>query len=1734
MKSMKPSKPSLNYKVIAALLLLLVNQQLFAQCSLTCNSNLNVSLSAQCEATITPEVMIKNLNSTTCFGPFIIEIYDAQGNVIPSNPVVTAPYVGQSLDVRAIDNSTGQFCWGTIHIEDKQYPVFTCADDTIDCNDPIPSIAVVDNCDANPMLTFTETVTNLDCNDPDFNFLITRLYIATDSSGNQSSCEQIIRVAKPDLADVEFPINYDGLAAPMLDCENPDITPENTGYPTLNGAPLGEFCKINVLFTDQVIDICDGSYKILRKWTVLDCCTAEIITHFQVIKVVDQTGPMIVCPPSVTTSTDFDACSATVLLPNATATDNCAADENITISINWTFGQGQGPFLNVPLGTHVVTYTATDDCGNSSTCTMEVTVEDQIIPVAVCNPITVALVTDTAKAFAVSFDSGSSDNCAIDSFSVRRMEDTLFTNCVFFNCNDVDTTIMVVFRVCDTVGLCNECMVEVTVQDQTPPAILCPADVVLDCDEYPPSIAVTGTPTATDNCIIDSLYFRDDENLNVCNIGSITRTWYARDKQGLIDSCQQLIVIGDPAPATYSFPPDLAVQCLDDIDPSNTGMPMVNDNCANFPGIGNQDTLITVFPNCRYLLRRGWIIFDECNDTIVRHTQVINVEDTAAPVFNEAANSFDQTFACLGDVVFPPAPTATDNCNDEVMINLVSTDTFPGTCPDNYTIQLSYIASDSCGNLSNNFLTTITVNDSIAPSADPLPDLGPFSCPSLADAANINLVTGESDNCGGPVSVMHIGDATPSNCATSFIRTYQLSDQCGNTTDLTQVILLNDTIAPTANPIPDLGPFDCIADVDSADINVVTGESDNCGGNVTVSYIGDTGNPACAGNLIRTYRLDDGCGNTSDITQVILIDDQTPPVWDQQERALDLTLGCGSAIIVIPVPTATDQCNDAFITQVSDDTLTIACTNNYTRQITYTASDSCGNVSAPFIVQIVVNDSILPEWTTPMGSLNTTFVCSDEVVIPSPPVASDNCTAIDVMLVSDDTISLSCTDQYVRTLSYRAVDDCGNEAAIPFNVVLSVNDDVPPVWDVAPGDLDTTFICPSDIVNNLPTATDNCNTAMIELVTDDTLSFNCPNQYTRQLVYRAIDECGNAQSSLFPVIIGVNDTVPPVIDVCPANEEKFDFDNDCLESFNLTVTGSDNCGDVAFTYTRSDMPGLIFNNINTSVDFPVGTTLVTFFANDPCGNLDSCEVEFTVIDITAPEITCGGLNLFPFPGDVFTYGPENLLRTFDDCSPLNITFTSGMSFVSFSCADVLSVNPYVIGVEIQAEDIYGNVTSCTRQVKVFNLNCSGAPLGGIPLTALAGELTTPDGQYTPNVDIQLSGANDTMILSDTYGNYVFPEVEMYQDYMVTPYSNLDLLNGVNTLDLIVIAKHILQIESLDSPYKKVAADANRSGTITAFDMIVLSKVILDIEDEFTNNTSWRFIDTEYEFPAMPDPFTLPSDLPESIGVTDVSDLQLEMDFVSVKVGDVNNSVSVSGFTNQGDTRSTDELTVQLDNQLMRVGETYQLEFKVKDFQNIMGYQFTIDFDPQHIEFVGLDESSLSKTLGLNPDHFGWSALSEGKIRTNWFHHQAVDLPDDAVLFTLEFKAQTEIPISRTLQINSSELTAEAYNEREEKMNIQLQFTELNGTDQVFKLYQNRPNPFQETTVIPFILPKAGNVNLTISDLSGKVIRVNEVYLEAGYHEFNIEKNDLPESGVFFYQLKTKDQKATKKMILSIF
>lgn len=171
---------------------------------------------------------------------------------------------------------------------------------------------------------------------------------------------------------------------------------------------------------------------------------------------------------------------------------------------------------------------------------------------------------------------------------------------------------------------------------------------------------------------------------------------------------------------------------------------------------------------------------------------------------------------------------------------------------------------------------------------------------------------------------------------------------------------------------------------------------------------------------------------------------------------------------------------------------------------------------------------------------------------------------------------------------------------------------------------------------------------------------------------------------------------------------------------------------------------------------------------------------------------------------------------------------------------------------------------------------------------ISGNVKTHWGVPMEGIRVEVGGTASAAVYTDSLGTFTFTKMPAGGNYSIKPVHNSNVLNGVTTYDLVLISKHILGIEPLDSPWKILAADANQSNSITTFDIVEARKIILGIIPGFPTNTSWRFLPAYTTFANANNPFQggLP---PDNISVNNLQSNYSGADFKAIKVGDLNNT-----------------------------------------------------------------------------------------------------------------------------------------------------------------------------------------------------------------------------------------------------
>ncbi|MBK6929495.1 MAG: T9SS type A sorting domain-containing protein [Saprospirales bacterium] len=385
--------------------------------------------------------------------------------------------------------------------------------------------------------------------------------------------------------------------------------------------------------------------------------------------------------------------------------------------------------------------------------------------------------------------------------------------------------------------------------------------------------------------------------------------------------------------------------------------------------------------------------------------------------------------------------------------------------------------------------------------------------------------------------------------------------------------------------------------------------------------------------------------------------------------------------------------------------------------------------------------------------------------------------------------------------------------------------------------------------------------------------------------------------------------------------------------------------------------------------------------------------------------------------------------------------------------------------------------------------------------------------------VNLTGAGSGSDLTDVNGDYLIVPPYAAGNYTLTPVKSINKLNGVTVADAVAIQQHVAYITLITSLYKKVAADVNKSNSITTFDATIINQSLLGNPAALAQfKTSWRFAPQSH---IMTNP---PWGFPESISLTGVTSNQTGQDFYGIKTGDV-----VATYANPATLGAGEPMALRVQDEPLEAGAEYALEFRAGQLADLAAFQFALRFDAAALEFLEIRPLG---ALPLTADNFGLFNVAEGEIRAVWSQPAGVFLEEAAPLFELKFKALQSGKLSETLGLDDSVLPGYAYTSAMAESGVQLYFSETTQTNDpgraAFQLLQNQPNPFSGATTIGFVLPESGEAQLRVFDAAGRLLAERTGQYPAGRHEEVFDWEAAP--GVYYYELTTPFGVLAKKMI----
>jgi len=873
-------------------------------------------------------------------------------------------------------NSTS--CNFTITVTDVINPTITCPGNVVVNNDvgicgaivnglaPTPS----DNCgiDSVSYILSGATVLGYGLNDVSgitFNLGITTVtYTVTDLSGNTGTCNFTVTVNDNESPTVNCLGNMTINSAPNM-CSavvngispigfNDNCAVTSVSY-TLSGATVGSGLNdasgttFNLGATTVVYTASDGAGN-------TGTCSFPVI-------VFDNEAPSLTCPANVTVNNIPGTCSAIVTgLSLIAAGDNCSIDSISYVLTGATLGSG----LNNPngesfnLGITTLTYTVTDQSGNTNSCNFTVTVIDNDAPTIIC-PSNVSISNDVGNCSAVvnGLSPTPFDNCGIDSVNYVLTGSTIGSGLndasgITFNAGVTTVTYMVT----DLYGNNASCNFTVTVIDNEAPTITCPLNINLNNDAGICGAVVNSIPpnTISENCLIDSVNYvltgvttgtgLNDASGTLFNVGITTVSYVVTDTAGNTASCNFTVTVIDNEVPSFTCPPNknefVDFNCDFSIPDYTNTIVGLSDNCTSNPLINiTQAPVAGLTISGNGTIQNITLYASDLEGNIDSCSFVVTLVDTIKP-----------TIVCNGDTIgivgnncsftLPSysSLSVSDNCTANASITM-SQSPLAGTIIFSDTL-VTLTADDGNGNLDTcSFM--VFLSDTISPD---------ITCPSDTVVNNDLGVCGAnvtlnspvgSDNC-SIISLLNdfngTGDASDNYPPGLTTVTWTILDNSSNAGNCSFDVTIIDTEEPVITCVNDT-----VLNTDNNSCNAIYNYTvtafDNCF--YIINQIGGlpSGSSFPQGVTTNTFVATDSSGLADTCSfDVTVVDNQSPTI-----TCLNDTVLCNS-YVTIPLPNIGDNCMVGSI--INDFNSTNNASDNYPTGITivrWTVTDTSGNTN---------------------------------------------------------------------------------------------------------------------------------------------------------------------------------------------------------------------------------------------------------------------------------------------------------------------------------------------------------------------------------------------------------------------------------------------------------------------------------------------------------------------------------------------------------------------------------------------------------------------------------------------------------------------------------------------------------------------------------------------------------------------------------------------------------------------
>ncbi|MCB8963409.1 MAG: gliding motility-associated C-terminal domain-containing protein [Bacteroidales bacterium] len=1156
---------------------------------------------------------------------------------------------------------------------------------------------------------------------------INRTYIVKDSCGTPVACVQ--------------PVIVNDKEPPVMTCPPEIVLASSTKpahYTTYSawfnaGGFADDNCEIvesSFKFVKEISDGLTDPETITRTYQISDFC-GNTATCEQIIKIFDDSGIYINCPPTVTVS-----CSGDQPAPYLTFADFVKGGGSagslpgialVESSFKW---EGDVSDNKSCPETITRTYSINNENGEVTTCEQLIIIRDAEKPVLVFGnkiiscPEDKPIIYRTRTQFEAGKGNSAGDNCGLDwsTFKFLRESDDK---------ESCPQTIVRWYEIFDLCGNRKESMEIIRIHDNLPPVIYHePKNIVSDCYIPKPyknreEFELLGGGAVIENCNNYTVKFVSDSEPEGLCPSVIKRTYLIADMCDNQKEYVQTIIIKDTIAPTISCPDEVVFDAgIEDLK-NLTGLAFSEAEQqiqpANFAVLGitaNDNCLFEVTYTdiktgiCPVVISRTFVVTDACGNKD-ECQQEIKLLQLSTPGFGQ-----------FGPYCLNAAPDLLPEISKEGIKGTWN----PATIDTKTKGMNTYKFTPDADQCAVEVEIEVEITDEIEPV---FAAIGPFCLNSTAatlSPVSENGITGTWNpatiTTGTKGKTTYTFTPDPGQCAISVSIDIEITDEIIPLFVNTGPFCLN-SAAATLSPVSDNGitgtwnPAIIETGVLGQFSHTFTPDAGQCAVPVTIEIkITDEIEPLFA--IPAQF-----CLNRVSTPLPQVSDNNISGAWNPAKVETDktgtftytFTPDAGQCAVPVSIDIEIkDEIEPVFarfgpfclnsvptgLSTVSENGVTgiwnpAKIETDIVGRYSYVFTPDAGQCALPLTIEIEVSDEITPEF----ASLNQQ--CPNTGVVELP-------------LISENGIKGIWSPAFIDTkdegiFSFIFTPDPG-QCAVEVNLNIEVSDKIPPdaVCKNITVYLDTdgkASVSAADIDNG---SSDNCGLDTLFLSRYD---FDCADLGENSVTLTAVDKVG--LTGFCDAVVTVLDTVSPVV-MCRG---PFEIQLDENAEYTLTVvevleSAHDNCGDIDTMYVYPHQ---------LDCDH-IGLTTISLWVVDTHGNRSYCETQVTIYGNKAPTVLDDSISTFENVPVVI----EAIENDFDEKTSIDISTMS------------ISINP-----------LHGNVTINTENGDLIytpDHNFSGIDVlqyricdDGIPCDPECG---------TANVFIYVEAMNDTATAGDDY------------------------------------------------------------------------------------------------------------------------------------------------------------------------------------------------------------------------------------------------------------------------------------------------------------------------------------------------------------------------------------------------